>query len=198
MNSIAGVNRVASRRDRPGRQRHTNNATVPLRFNSKARTLPASRRVSTKELVMAGFKRFVCLSAAFAVLACAPIVPAVAGGHGFGHVHGWGLGRGLVGAVVGLATLPLVIASAAISASVPDAPQVAPQPYYAPAGAYYAPAPVYQPAPRTYYAPPAYYAAPSYYAPRAYYAPRPYYAPRGYSAPAPGRGYYGGYAYPRR
>jgi hypothetical protein len=184
---------------------HANNATVPLRFNNKARTLLASRRVYTKELVMPGFKRFVCLSAAFAVLACAPIVPAVAGGHGFGHVHGWGLGRGLVGAVVGLATLPLVIASAAISASVPDAPQVAPQPYYAPAGAYYPPAPVSQPAPRSYYAPPAYY-APSAYAPRAYYAPRPYYAPRGYSAPAPGRSYYGGaggyraggYAYPRR
>lgn len=136
---------------------------------------------------MPGFKRFVCLSAAFGLLACAPIVPAVAGGHGFGHVHGWGLGRGLIGAVVGLATLPLVIASAAIAASVPDAPNAAPQPYYAPAagyyppaGAYYQPAPVYHPEPR------------AYYAPRPYYAPRAYNAPRAYATPAPGRGYYGG------
>src|SRR5580692_1298659 len=139
------------------------NVTVPLRFINEARMVEGVFKAYVKELVMPGFKRFVGLAAATAMLACAPILPAVAGGHGFGHVHPWGLGRGLVGAVVGLATLPLVIASAAISASLPDAPQAAPQPYYAPAGANYPPAPVYQPAPRNYYAPPAYYAAPSYY-----------------------------------
>jgi hypothetical protein len=153
---------------------------------------------------MRGFNRFVGLSAAAITLACAPIVPAVAGGHGFGHIHAWGLGRGLVGAVVGLATLPLVIASAAIAASVPD-------PGYATGGPdaprAYAPAPGYYPAPQPYYAPQAAYypRAPLYYAPpRTYYAPRAYAAPRAY--PAPGRSYYGGYgsyrpggyAYPHR
>jgi hypothetical protein len=120
---------------------------------------------------MPGFKRFVGLTAATAMLACAPILPAVAGGHGFGHVHGWGLGRGLVGAVVGLATLPLVVASAAIAATVPD-------PGYA-SGAV---------------------DGPRGYAPRGYAAPRAYSAPasgRGYYG---GYGSYrsGGYAYPHR
>ena len=158
---------------------------------------------------MPGFKRFVSLTAAAAMLACAPMLPAVAGGHGFGHVHGWGLGRGLVGAVVGLATLPLVIASAAIAASVPD-PGYASGAVDGPRG--YAPAPGVYAAPAyaapPYYAPPVYYPrAPVYYpAPRAYYAPRGYAAPRAYAGPASGRGYYGGYgsyrsggyAYPHR
>ena len=161
---------------------------------------------------MPGFKRFVCGSAATAVLACAPLVSAVAHGHGFGHEHGWGFGRGLVGAVVGLVTLPLVIASAAIEASLPEAPYPsdeprgyapapgyypAPQTYYAPPGAYYPRAPVYYAAPRAYYAPQG-----GYYAPRARYAPQGY-APRGNFAPRAYSGGYGsyrsgGYAYPHR
>src|SRR5277367_3185440 len=142
------------------------------------------------EPAMPGFKRRVIAAAAAAAIACTAIAPVEAGPRGFGHVHPWGLGRGLVGAVVGLATLPLVIASAAIAASVPDAPA---QPNYAPPPqSYYAP-----PAP-AYYAAPAYYGAPrAYYAPRApvyYSAPRTYYAPRAYYAPRPGNyAGYGGY-----
>ncbi len=171
------------------------------------------------------FKHSVLGTAAAAAMACAPI--ATAGAHGFGYLHAWGLGRGLLGAVVGLATLPIAIASAALAANEPEAPNQSspgyggprgyaqPPAYYPAPQANYAPPPAYYAAPRTNYAPPpAYYAAPpAYYAPpRAYYprapvyspAPRPYYAPRGYYAPHPG--YYGGYAayraagyaYPRR
>jgi hypothetical protein len=142
---------------------------------------------------MTTIKQVIVSSAAIAAIAFLPFAPAMAGGHGFGYVHPWGLGRGIVGAAVALVTLPLVIASAVIS-SVPI-PEPAAQPYPSPGyagGAYgYAPAPY--PAPPAYYVPrPAYYPAP-----RAYYAPRPYYAPyAGY----PGRGYYrsGGSAYPHR
>ena len=150
---------------------------------------------------MPGLKRVVIAGAAAAAIACSAIVPAEAGPRGFGHLRPWGLGRGLVGAVVGLATLPLAIASAAIEASVPEAPAQPnyvqpPQTYYAPpAPAYYSAAPAYYAAPRAYYAPrgPVYYSAPrAAYAPRAYYAPRPgYYGGYGgYRA--------GGYAYARR
>jgi hypothetical protein len=161
---------------------------------------------------MPGFKQTVLGSAAAALLACAPVLPAAAGVHGVGHFPAWGLGRGLFGAVAGLALLPLAIASAALSASEPQAPYqappgygggapgyapppayyAAPQTYYAPPPAYYPRAPVYAPVPRAYYAPRPYYSPPGYYAPRAYYAPRP-----GYYG---GGGYYhsGGYAYPRR
>jgi hypothetical protein len=167
---------------------------------------------------MPGFKRAVIAAAAAASIACASIAPAEAGPRGFGHLHPWGLGRGLVGAVFGLATLPLVIASAAIAASMPDTPA---QPNYAqpnyaqpgyaqPPQTYYAPQPqtYYAPPPAYYSAPPAYYGAPrAYYAPRApvyYSAPRPYYAAHAYNAPRPGNysGYggnhSGGYAYARR
>jgi hypothetical protein len=127
-------------------------------------------------------------------VAFAPIAPALAGGHGYGHGHGhgWGHGEfGLVGAVVALATLPLVVAGAVLSAAVPEN--------------------------RGYDGPPAYAPAPAYYPPSAYYAPAPYYdrgyergydrgygherrayAPRG--AYAPNTRYYGGhgaYANPR-
>lgn len=191
------------------------NVTVPLRFINEARMVEGVFKAYVKELVMPGFKRFVGLAAATAMLACAPVLPAVAGGHGFGHVHGWGLGRGLVGAVIGLATLPLVIASAAIAATVPDPGYASgavdgPRGYAPAPGVYAAPAyasPAYA-APPYYAPPPVYYPrAPAYYpAPRAYYAPRTYAAPRAYSAPASGRGYYGGYgsyrsggyAYPHR
>jgi hypothetical protein len=158
---------------------------------------------------MHGFKHAV-LGTAAALMVCAPVANAEA--HGFGHVHPWGLGRGLLGAVVGLATLPIAIASAALSATGSEAPYQSSPGYdgprsYAPPAAYYA-------APQSYAPPPAYYAVPqSYYAPRrAYYsrapvyspAPRAYYAPGAYYAPRPG--YYGGqvsyrpggYAYPRR
>jgi hypothetical protein len=64
----------------------------------------------------------VLASAAAAATAVALIAPAEAGGHGFGHGHPWGLGRGLVGAVVGLATLPIAIASAALLGGEPQAP----------------------------------------------------------------------------
>jgi hypothetical protein len=156
---------------------------------------------------MPGFKRVVIAAAAAASIVCASVAPAEAGPRGFGHLHPWGLGRGLVGAVVGLATLPLVIASAAIAASVPDAPA---QPNYAQPQTYYAPQPqtYYAPPAPAYYSAPAYYAAPrAYYAPRApvyYSAPRTYYAPRAYYAPRPGNyagngGYRaGGYGYARR
>jgi hypothetical protein len=166
---------------------------------------------------MSGFKQTVFGLAAAAALACAPVAPAAAGEHGFGHLHSWGLGRGLVGAVVGLATLPIVIASAVLSAAIPDEPYQSPgyeggAPGYAPPSAYYgppqqsyyAPPPAYYAPPQqSYYAPPpAYYAPPqrTYYAPPpAYYprapvyspAPRAYYAPRTYYA-APHPGYYGG------
>jgi len=160
---------------------------------------------------MYGFKRVVLGTAVAVAIACAPL--ATAGAHGFGRVHPWGVGRGLLGAVIGLATLPIAIASAALSAGEPEAPYQSSPGYQGPAG--YAPPPAYYAAPQTYYAPPqAYYAqprayaarAPVYYspAPRAYYAPRANYAPRTYYAPRPG--YYGGhagygaggYAYPRR
>jgi hypothetical protein len=160
---------------------------------------------------MPGFKQALLGSAAAAALACVPMAPAAAGVHGFGHVHPFGLGRGLFGAVLGLATLPIAIASAALSAGADAAPPAyAPQPGYAPQPAY-APRPAYYPAPQTYYAPPAAYypRAPAYYPqPRAYYAAPPaYYAPRANYAPRPaytggygGRVSYrsGGYAYPHR
>jgi hypothetical protein len=150
---------------------------------------------------MPGFKRTVFGSAAAAALVCALATPAAAGVHGF--LHPWGFGRGLVGAAVGLATLPLAIASAALSAGEPEAPYQAPgytRGYGAPP-AYYAAPPAYYSAPQAYYAPPrAYYPrAPVYYSsPRAYSAPRAYYAPR--TAYYAGHGSYhsGGYAYPRR
>jgi hypothetical protein len=142
--------------------------------------------------------------AAAAAIALLPIAPAMANGHGFRALHPFGLGHGLLGAAVALATLPLVVASsvvAGVSESV--APDPAPG-YTAPAYGY-APPVAYA---RPYYAPPVAYARP-YYAPYPqYYAapravPRGAYGPRGYYAAHTGytgRGYYraGGYSYPRR
>ena len=174
---------------------------------------------------MPGIKQALLGSAFAAAIAYAPMAPAAAAGHGVGPLHPFGLGRGLVGAALSLATLPIVIASAALSAAASDGLQApayggtppAYAPGYAPAPAYaaapvYAPPPAYYPAPRTYYAPaPAYYPrAPVYYPqPRAYYAaPRAVaYAPRTYSVPR--AGYYaansgrvsygsGGYAHTHR
>jgi hypothetical protein len=132
--------------------------------------------------------------AAATAIALLPLAPAMAGGHGFRPLHPFGFGRGIVGAAVALATLPLVIASS-VAAGVGDSAASYPtQGYAGSAGpAYgYAPPVAYAP-PRPYYAPyPGYYAAPrAAYAPRGYYAPRPGYY---------GRGYYrsGGNSYPRR
>ena len=135
--------------------------------------------------------------AAASAIALLPMAPAMAGGHGFRPLHPFGLGRGVVGAAVALATLPLVIASAVVS----GAQSVAPYPAagyggaangYAPEGSYAGPRPYYAANPGYYVANPGYYAAP-----RGYYAPRPYYAAHpGYY----GHGYYraGGNSYPHR
>lgn len=138
--------------------------------------------------------------AAATAIAFLPLAPAMAGGHGFRPLHPFGFGRGIVGAAVALATLPLVIASSVIAGVSDSAAPYPSQGYAGPAApAYgYAPPVAYAPAvayatPRPYYAPyPGYYAAPrAAYAPRGYYAARP-----GYN----GRGYYrsGGNSYPRR
>jgi len=133
---------------------------------------------------------------AAAAVALLPMAPAMAGGHGF-RPHGFGLGRGIVGAAVALATLPLTIAAAVVSGGESLAEYSAPG-YGYPAPAYGSPSYGYAPqvayaAPRPYYAPyPGYYSAP-----RVYYGPRPYYAAHpGYY----GHGYYraGGDSYPRR
>jgi hypothetical protein len=164
---------------------------------------------------MPRFKHPVIALAAAAAIVCIPVLPAAAGVHGYGHLRPLGLGRGLVGAVVGLATLPLTIISAALAASEPEAPEQASPGYaaggrgYAPPPAYYAAPPAYYAAPQSYYPPPrAYFPArgPVYYpAPRGYYAPRAdartYYAarPGNYGgANYGGRGVYrgGGYGYP--
>ena len=137
--------------------------------------------------------------AAAAAIALLPMAPAMANGHGFRPLHLFGLGHGLLGAAVALATLPLALASSvAASVGEPVAPNASPG-YTAPAYGY---APAYGSTPpiayaRPYYAPyPQYYAA-TRVAPRAAYGPRGYYGPHtGYY----GRGYYraGGYSYPRR
>ena len=128
--------------------------------------------------------------AAAAAIALLPMAPAMAGGHGFRPLHPFGIGHGLLGAAVALATLPLVIASSVV-AGVSES--VAPYPSSGYAGpAYgYAPPVAYAP-PRPYYAPyPGYYAPRVAYGPRGYYAPRQSYYSRGYSNS-------GGNAYPRR
>lgn len=132
---------------------------------------------------MKGLKQTVFSAVAGVALVCLPVTPAAAHGH-----YGYGgpcIVGNVIGAVATLVTLPLVVASAAVSALQPQAP--------------YAPAPGYYGAPAGYYPPPAYYAsAPAYYArspgyyapPRSYYRPAAAYAtpmPRSY---APTRGYY--------
>jgi hypothetical protein len=130
--------------------------------------------------------------AAASAIALLPMAPAMAGGHGFGPLRPFGLGRGVVGAAVALATLPLAIASAVVSGAAESAAPY-PAPGYAGPGYGYAPQVAY-PGLRPYYAAsyPGYYAAP-----RGYYGPRPYYAAHpGYY----GRGYHraGGNSYPHR
>jgi hypothetical protein len=130
--------------------------------------------------------------AAAAAVAFLPMSPAMADGRGFRPFHPVGIGLGIVGAAVALATLPLVIASNVIAGVTESVAPPYPTPGYAGPAYGYAP-PVAYVEPRPYY----YAPYPGYYAPRVAYGPRGYYAPRpGYF----GRGYYrsGGNSYPRR
>jgi hypothetical protein len=139
---------------------------------------------------MAKIKQAIFAVAAGAAVTLLPMAPAMAGGHGFRPLHAFGIGHGLLGAAVALATLPLVVASNVVAgigesgAQYPTAGYAGPTYGYAPPVAYVAP--------RPYYAP---YAG--------YRGARVTYGPRGYYAPHPGnygRGYYrsGGNSYPRR
>jgi hypothetical protein len=152
-------------------------------------------QVIPQERAMSRIKKAIVAASAAAIIAFVPVAPAAAYGHGSVPFHAFGFGHGLVGAVFGLAVLPLAIASAVISAGEQASPPA--QPYGAPYG--YAPAPSYS-APPVYYAPrPAYYPPAYGYhpAPRSYYAPRYNYAPR--SSYAAGPGYrQRGYGYPGR
>jgi hypothetical protein len=122
---------------------------------------------------MINLKRTILFSFAVAALAMAPVAPASA-------VVPWLLGRHVIAAVVGLATL----AAASSTPPAAQAPYSATPVYGGPA--YYAP-PAYYARPSYYPATPAYsYGAAYYYRPSASYA-RPvqrfYGAPRGYYAP---------------
>lgn len=118
----------------------------------------------------------VIAASAVAALALAPVTPAAAAG-----LVPWIVGRHVVGAVLGLATLPFVVASAALAAEQPAAPYPPTPDYGGPSPGYYAP-PNYYARPPVYYAPgPAYNAGrQTYYQPRVSYArpSRGYYAPR--------------------
>jgi hypothetical protein len=151
---------------------------------------------------MRRLKQVIFAATAAATIACVPVAPAAAAIHG-GHFHPWLLGHGVLGAVLGLATLPLAIVSSVVDSNESQGgegargyapgpvPYAAPQPFYAPpVAAYYPRAPVYYAAPQVSYPPR------SYYAPRPYYAPRSnYYAPRAnyYGRYGGGHGGYGGY-----
>jgi len=112
---------------------------------------------------MGTIKRTALLLGATASFAFLPLTPAAAAGP---LLVPWALGH-VIGAAARLATLPLVVASAA-SAGV-----LSP---YAAAPAYYAAAPNYNAVPGAYYYAPPYYRQPGY-APTGYYAaPAPYYA----------------------
>ena len=154
---------------------------------------------------MKGIKRTVLAAAASVALLCLPITPAAAHEH-----YGYGgpcIVGNFIGAVATLVTLPLVVASAAVSALQPQAQYAPASGYYggAPAGyyaqpgynapppAYYARSPAYYAPPQSYYRPAPAYAAPTprYYAPtRGYYAARPSYSG---SYGAPGRSVYRGW-----
>jgi hypothetical protein len=131
---------------------------------------------------MKGLKQTVFSATASVALLCLPITPAAAHEHFYG---GPCIVGNVIGAVATLITLPLTVASAAVSA-------LQPQPQYAPAPGYYG-------APSGYYAPPSYYApppvyyarSPGYYAPpQSYYRPAPAYAAPMPQYSAPTRGYY--------
>jgi hypothetical protein len=121
---------------------------------------------------MLGLKKPVIAAASVAALAFAPITPAAAAG----LFLPWLLGRHLVAAAVGLATLPLAVASSASqpAAPYPPAPSYGGAPGYYPRPTYYgAPAPYYA-GPQGYYRPAVSYArsAPRYEPARGYYPPR--------------------------
>jgi len=127
---------------------------------------------------MIGSKKTILAAASVMALALAPVSPATAAG----LFLPWLIGRHVVGAVVGLATLPLAVASA-LSADQPAAPY--PQPrddgYGGRPSGYYPP-PNYFAPPTAYYAgPQRYYRSADFYGrsgPRFYQGPRGYYAPR--------------------
>src|SRR5271168_3551287 len=99
-----------------------NYETVPLRFISERAIVNSWPKVSTdKERAMTKLKQVIVSSAAVAAIVFLPLAPAIAGGHGYSYVHPWGVGRGIVGAAVALATLPLAIASAVVSSVQPAA-----------------------------------------------------------------------------
>jgi hypothetical protein len=140
---------------------------------------------------MVKIKRAIFGIAATAAIVLLPMAPAMAGGPGFRPLHPFGIGHGLFGAAVALATLPLAIASSVVSGV---GGSVAPYPSAGYAGPAYGYAPPVADAPRPYYAPyPGYYprVAPRAYGPRGYGAPHPGYYGRGYDRS-------GGNSYPRR
>jgi hypothetical protein len=158
-----------------------------------------------KEQPMLELKKRVFVASVVAVISLAPVAPAAAAG-----VVPWIVGRHVVGAVLGLATLPFAVASAALSAD-----QQAPYPttpdytgsspgyyaapnYYARLQPYYRPAPPYYAGQQPYYRPAFSYgrALPRFYgAARGYYAPRARYT-ASYGAHFPYRS--GSSAYRRR
>jgi hypothetical protein len=144
---------------------------------------------------MPGLKQTIFAAAATAALLCLPVTPAVAASPLL--FAPWVLGH-IIRAGVGLATLPLIAASA-LQPLAPGYDGGRPG-YYAPPN-YYARPPGYYAQPSGYYArPPGYYAQPPgyYRAPPAYYRP-----PRAYARPMPqfyaqARGYHApsdGFAY---
>ena len=143
---------------------------------------------------MPGLKRTALAAAATAVLVCLPITPAAAAGPCF--FVPWALGQ-VAGAALRIATLPLVVASAAASAVLAQAP-------YPPTPGYYGVPPNNYALPNYYARPPVYDARPPQYypAPQAYYRPTLAYARPMPQSFAPPRGYNyapsGGFAYRRR
>jgi hypothetical protein len=123
---------------------------------------------------MLGLKKPVIAVASIAALALAPIAPAA----GAGLFLPWILGRHLVAAAVGLATLPLAVASSMgpPAAPYPSTPSYGGVPdYYAGGAAHYSRPPAYFAGPRGYYSRPAVSygrTLPRYEPPRGYYAPR--------------------------
>jgi hypothetical protein len=154
---------------------------------------------------MPGLKQTVFAAAATAALLWLPVTPAAAAGPLF--FAPWVLGHVIV-AGARLATLPLVAASAVVSAAQAAAQYPPTTPGYYPAGyaappnyyprppAYYPQPPGYYPAPQTYYRPAVAYAPPM---PQLYAQPRGYYPARmPYSGSYGARGFFhqpGGFAY---
>ena len=119
---------------------------------------------------MPGLKQ-TALAATAAALLCTPTTQAVAAGPLlFAPLL---LGGHVLDAVARLATLPLAVASAAVTAPPPAGAYSPGASYYAPP-AYYPQTPLYYGAPQAYYAPSRWYARPT---PRFYGPPRSYYAP---------------------